>query len=158
MTTRTDTDTAPRAPISAREVVGTIYEAFARGDVTAILEHLSPDVAWDIWPDNFGQRADLPHLRPRRGREEVAEFFAVVAEQTPYAFTVHDLLADGSTVVAVASVDFGLPNGGRYADEELHLWTLGEDGLVQSFRHYVDTAKHIAALGGEDTTATAAGS
>jgi ketosteroid isomerase-like protein len=158
MTARTGTDTTSHRATSAQEIVGTIYEAFARGDVPAILELLSPDVAWDIWPDNFGQRADLPHLRPRRGREEVGEFFAVVAEQTPYAFTVHDLVADRDTVVAVASVDFGLPNGGRYADEELHMWTVGEDGLVQSFRHYVDTAKHIAALGGEDTTATAAGS
>jgi uncharacterized protein len=148
---------APSAPAIARDVVGAIYEAFGRGDVAAILERLAPDVAWDVWPDNFGQRADLPHLRPRRGREEVAEFFTVVATQTLYDFVVEDLVADRHRVVALARVDFGLPNGGRYADEELHLWTLGDDGLVHSFRHHVDTAKHIAALGGEDTTATAAG-
>jgi hypothetical protein len=33
-----------------------------------------------------------------------------------------------------------------YTDEELHLWTFGDDGLVTRLRHYVDTAKHIAAM------------
>lgn len=146
---------APSAPTGAREVVGALYEAFGRGDVAAILERLAPDVAWDVWPDNFAQRADVPHLRPRRGREEVGAFFVAVAEQTVHEFTVQRLVADGDTVVAVVRVDFGTPSGGRYADEELHLWTLGDDGLVHAFRHYVDTAKHIAAVGGEDTTATA---
>jgi hypothetical protein len=28
---------------------------------------------------------------------------------------------------------------------------------VHAFRHYIDTAKHIAAVGGQDTTATVAG-
>lgn len=151
----TPTDAAAPATATSREVIGAVYEAFGRGDVAAILERLAPDVAWDVWPDNFAQRADVPHLRPRRGREEVAEFFTAVAEQTLYEFTVQGLVADGDTVVVVARVDFGTPNGGRYADEELHLWTLGDDGLVHAFRHYVDTAKHIAAVGGEDTTATA---
>ncbi|MEJ2862149.1 nuclear transport factor 2 family protein [Actinomycetospora flava] len=145
---------APTTTVDARAVVGAIYEAFGRGDVAAILERLAPDVAWDVWPDNFAQRADVPHLRPRRGREEVAAFFGVVAEQTLHDFSVQGLVADGITVVAIARVDFGTPNGGRYADEELHLWTLGDDGLVHAFRHYADTAKHIAAVGGEDTTAT----
>ena len=31
------------------------------------------------------------------------------------------------------------------ADEEIHLWTFDEAGLVSAFRHVVDTAKHIEA-------------
>jgi ketosteroid isomerase-like protein len=107
MTARTEPDATPDAPTSPQEIVGAIYEAFGRGDVPAVLEHLAPDVAWDIWPDNFGQRADLPHLRPRRGREEVGEFFAVVAEQTLYDFTVQDLVADRNTVIAVPASTSG---------------------------------------------------
>jgi hypothetical protein len=41
---------------------------------------------------------------------------------------------------------------GRVRDEELHLWRFGSDHKVTAFRHYVDTAKHIAAWNGEDTT------
>jgi uncharacterized protein len=36
-------------------------------------------------------------------------------------------------------------------DEELHLWTLDEQQKIVRFRHYVDTAKHIAAFAGDDT-------
>ena len=32
------------------------------------------------------------------------------------------------------------------------VWTFDDDGRVTRFRHYSDTAKHIAATRGEDTT------
>ncbi len=37
-------------------------------------------------------------------------------------------------------------------DEELHLWRFDDDHKIAALRHYVDTAKHIAAWNGEDTT------
>lgn len=50
-------------------------------------------------------------------------------------------------------MDAELPeSGGKFRDEEIHLWTFGEDGKVVALRHYVDTAKHIAANKGEDMT------
>jgi len=133
--------------------VGTIYEAFGRGDVPAILEHLADDVAWDEWPDNFAQRAGVPHLMPRRGRNDAAGFFGVIGDMTVLGFEVLDVIGDGRQVVAEIRASFALSGGGRFADEELHLWTFGDDGRVVRFRHYVDTAKHIAASRGEDTLA-----
>ena len=35
-------------------------------------------------------------------------------------------------------------------DDAVHLWTFGPDGEVTASRHYVDTAKHLAAACGED--------
>jgi len=134
-------------------VVGTIYQAFGRGDVPAILEHLADDVAWDEWPDNFAQRAGAPHLAARRGREDAAGFFGVIRDWTVLGFEVLDVIGDGRQVVAEIRASFALPGGGRFADEELHLWTFDEAGRVVRFRHYVDTAKHIAAIRGEDTLA-----
>jgi len=133
--------------------VGSIYEAFGRGDVPAILEHLADDVAWDDWPDNFAQRAGVPHLMPRHGRDDVAGFFGVVGAWTVLGFEVLDVIGDGRQVVAEIRASFALPDGGRFADEELHLWTFDGAGRVSRFRHYVDTAKHIAASRGEDTLA-----
>jgi ketosteroid isomerase-like protein len=133
--------------------LGAIYEAFGRGDVPAILEHLADDVAWDEWPDNFAQRAGVPHLMPRRGRNDAAGFFGVIGDMTVLGFEVLDVIGDGRQVVAEIRASFALPGGGRFADEELHLWTFGDDGRVVRFRHYVDTAKHIAASRGEDTLA-----
>jgi uncharacterized protein len=66
---------------------------------------------------------------------------------------VLDLLASERQVAVQVVIEVAYPNGGRFRDEELHLWTFGENAKVTALRHYVDTAKHIAAAGGEDTTA-----
>jgi ketosteroid isomerase-like protein len=162
MTTSPTTDTADRttahgatddAATDTAATVAVLYAAFGRGDVPAILERLAPDVAWDDWADNFAQRAGVPHLLPRHGRDEVAGFFAVLAPMTLLDFAVLDLIGTGRQVVAEVRASFALPNGGRFADEELHLWTFDEAGRVSRFRHYCDTAKHIAATGGADTLA-----
>ena len=64
-----------------------------------------------------------------------------------------DVIGAGRQVVAEVRAEFSMPNGGRWSDEEMHLWTFDESGRVVRFRHYLDTAKHIAAARGEDTTA-----
>jgi ketosteroid isomerase-like protein len=132
--------------------VAAIYEAFARGDVPAVLDRLADDVAWEQWTDNFAQRAGVPDLLPRRGRDDVAGFFGLIAAWTVLDFAVLDVVGSGRQVVAEVRASFALPGGGRFSDEELHLWTFGEDGRVTRLRHYCDTAKHIAASEGRDTT------
>ena len=134
------------------ETVADIYAAFVRGDTPAVLARLAPDVAWESWPDNFAQRGGVPYLMPRSGRDEVTGFFTEVATMTVLDFAVLDLIGTGRQVAAEIRASFALPNGGRFADEELHLWTFGDTGLVIRFRHYVDTAKHLAAHAGRDTT------
>jgi len=47
--------------------------------------------------------------------------------------------------------EHAVENGGAFRDEELHLWRLGADRRVAEFRHYLDTAKHVAAARGGDT-------
>ena len=86
---------------------------------------------------------------PRRGRDDVAGFFGVIGSWRPLGFEVLDLIGDGRQVVAEVRAWFALPNGGRFADEELHLWTFDGSGKVGRFRHYTDTAKHIAAAHGQ---------
>ena len=130
-----------------------LYDAFGRGDVPALLARLADDVAWEEWGDNWAQRAGLPTMTRRTGPAEVAGFFAIVGTWTLHEFTVLDVIGDGHQVVAEVRAEFALPGGGRFRDEELHLWTFDESGRVVRFRHYLDTAKHIAAGRGEDTTA-----
>jgi len=133
--------------------VADIYAAFGRGDVSAILDTLADGVAWEQWPDNFAQRAQVPHLLPRRGPAQAAEFFSVMGGWTVLDFPVLDIIGTGRQVVAEVRAAFEMPRGGRFADEELHLWTFDDAGKVVRFWHYCDTAKHIAASRGEDTTA-----
>jgi uncharacterized protein len=132
--------------------VADVYAAFARGDVPAILDRFADDVVWDDWADNSCQRADVPHMTPRRGKVEVRDFFTLLGSYTVLDFEILDIIGSGRQVVAEARVSFALPDGGRFTDEELHLWTFDDQGRVVRFRHYLDTAKHIAAARGEDTT------
>jgi ketosteroid isomerase-like protein len=148
--TSTDINTSSTANAAT---VTDIYAAFGRGDVPAILDTLADDVAWEQWPDNFAQRAQVPYLLARHGPAEVAEFFTVLSGMTVLDFAVLDVIGADRQVVADVRASFALPDGGRFADEELHLWTFDDAGKVIRFRHYCDTAKHIAANRGEDTTA-----
>lgn len=149
----TSSPTTLNAATNNAATVQDIYAAFGRGDVPAILDTLADDVAWDQWSDHYGHRAHVPHLLPRRGPAQVAEFFAVIGSWTVLDFAVVDVIGTGRQIVAEVRAAFALPNGGRIADEELHLWTFDERGRVTRLRHYCDTAKHIAAASGQDTTA-----
>ena len=140
------------SPTGNAATVAEMYAAFGRGDVPAILSRLADDVTWETWEDSFAQRAGVPYLMPRRGPGEVAGFFEIIGGWTLHEFAVLDITGSGRQAAAELRADFAMPDGGRFADEQIHLWTFGEDGRVVRFRHYLDTAKHIAASRGEDTT------
>lgn len=131
------------------ESVQAIYQAFGQGDVPAILARLSPQVQWDVWSDQSTQAAGHPLFAPRRDPQGVAEFFRLVGEHLQiHEFQVLDIFGDGRQVGAEVVIDYSYrPTGQRIRDEELHLWTFGDDGKVARFRHYVDTAKHLRAAG-----------
>jgi ketosteroid isomerase-like protein len=132
-----------------KTTVASIYEAFGRGDVPAILETLADDVRWEEWTDNQAQKSDVPWLRARRGKTGVGEFFAIAGQLTIHEFRVLSILAGGDQVAAEVIIDATTPSGARYRDEELHLWTFDDAGKVARLRHYVDTAKQIAAARGD---------
>ena len=128
--------------------VSAIYEAFGRGDVPLILATLSEAVEWEAWADNQAQAADVPWLRPRRGKAGALEFFTLAGQFKIHEFRVLSLLAGGNQVAAEVVIDTTVATGIRYRDEELHLWTFDDSGTVVRLRHYVDTAKHIQAARG----------
>jgi uncharacterized protein len=129
------------------KTVQSMYEAFQRGDIASILAKISPDVVWDGWPDNRAQRAGVPYLQCRKGRDGVAAFFQSLANMKFHGFQVRNLLAGGNQVAAEVAVEIEfLPSGKRLSDDEIHLWTFDSSGEVVRFRHYLDTAKHIEAM------------
>jgi ketosteroid isomerase-like protein len=147
MSTTTTDRTATNAAI-----VTDIYAAFGRGDIPTILDRIAPHCRWESWANNSAQRQGVPTLQPRSGPAGVAAFFAAVGEVQIHDFQVLDLVAGERQVAAEVVIEFSTPAGGRVRDEELHLWTLDERGQIVRMRHYVDTAKHIAAHAGEDST------
>ncbi len=123
----------------------TIYEAFGRGDVPTILDVCSDDVAWEQWEDNRAQKAGISILQARTGKSGVAEFFAGVATLTMQGFEVLNMMEGANQVAVTFVIEYVTPVGGHLRDEEIHLWTFNDAGQVCALRHYVDTAKQIAA-------------
>jgi uncharacterized protein len=121
------------------ETVQAIYAAFGAGDIPTILGHLAQDVAWESWDVDRTEATRVPWLVERKGRDDVVGFFEVVGSLGIEDFQVLGLMAGGDQVTAEITL-----RAGELADEELHLWTFGADGEVTRFRHYVDTAKHVA--------------
>lgn len=130
-----------------------IYDAFGRGDIPAILGKIAPGCRWESWENNRAQREGVPTLQPRTGPDGVAQFFTAVGELDVSDFRVLDILPGDRQVAVEVVIEYTTPAGGRLRDEEVHLWALDDSQRVTRLRHYVDTAKHIAAYAGEDTTA-----
>ena len=134
-------------------IVSGLYAAFGCGDLEGMLAPLAGDVSWDAdWADLFSQRAGLGVVAPRRGIDGAREFFSLLGTFQVHDFQVLDLMASQTQVVAQIVIELTYPSGGRVRDEELHLWRFNDDHEIAALRHYVDTAKHIAAWNGEDTT------
>lgn len=127
--------------------IESIYHAFGRRDIPAILALLSPEVRWQPWADNSAQRAGVPYMLERRGLDGAVEFFkSVAASLEVNSMQVLDLAASERIVVAELAVDYTVrATGTRLQDQMLQLWGFDEAGRVDRYQNFLDTAKHIRA-------------
>lgn len=130
--------------MSHTDTVQRIYAAFGAGDVESILAALADDVEWEYGPET----ADVPWLRHRRGRGEVPAFFSALQELEIHRFRPTAVLGSGAVVVALVDLEATVrATGVRITEpDEVHIWYFNEAGLVQKFRHRVDTLQHRDAL------------
>ena len=126
--------------MSNLETVRSMYEAFGRGDIQGILDNLADEVEWEKWTDNFAQKTDVPYLRFQKGREGVEEFFRAVEDLGITNINILSMMEGGNQIAVEVELESAKLN-----DEEMHLFTFDDEGKVTRFRHYLDTAKHIAA-------------
>src|SRR5262245_16876052 len=128
------------------QIVQQLYAAFARGDVQAALNTFSDEVDFQhpmstvIWP----------WAGKLRGREQVARFFAGLAQTAEWErFEPLEFIAQGNKVVGTVYERFRLRTIDRTLENEMvNVLTLKDDKIVQ-MRIYEDTAPIIAALRGE---------
>ncbi|MEZ5427480.1 MAG: nuclear transport factor 2 family protein [Pyrinomonadaceae bacterium] len=121
------------------QTVKAIYEAFGKGDVPFILSCLDENVDWEKWDDNYAQQAGVPYMRHIKGRDGVVNFFGEVAKLGVKGFEVLAIM-EGENKIAV---HFTISTE-NFDEDEIHLWTFNDEGKITGFRHYLDTAKHIA--------------
>jgi uncharacterized protein len=127
--------------MSNLETVKAIYEAFGRGDIPFILSCLDENVAWEKWDNNYAQKAGVPYMQEKNSIAGVMEFFGETGQLGITGFEVVSIMEGKNQIV----VEFNLESARFGKEEEMHLWTFNEAGKIIRFRHYLDTAKHIAA-------------
>jgi len=117
------------------KAVQTIYEAFGRGDVPAILAQLADDVAWDQDAPGYG----MAMYEPGRGKAHVTRFFETLQGLEFTRFEPTNFLVGGDQVAVTIDVDVVVrATGKRVRALEVHLWTFGAEGLVTRFFHCID--------------------
>ena len=125
-------------------VVRGMYEAFAKGDVPAIIAALDPRVEW--WEaENFIYADGNPYVGPEAVLTGV---FARIGEEWD-GFTVSPeaVLDAGDTVVGHGHYSGTFKrSGGRVRAQFAHFFTF-RGGRVVKFQQYTDTAQFLKAVG-----------
>lgn len=125
------------------KTIASIYEAFGRGDVAAILAALTGDVDWAA---EAGSDA-APWYGVRHGKDAVTQFFAAfgstmeVEEFTPVSFAANE--TDVHTVVRFRGRS---RRTGKAAVMNLHHFFTFRDGKIAYYRGSEDTAQTAAVL------------
>ena len=135
-------------------VVGGLYEAFGRGDAVAVFAVMTEDIEWFL----PGPPGALPFAGLRRGRDEVAEFFAVLAATLEFVeFEPREFVAQGDKVVVTGRSRDRVRATGRVADNEWAAVFTMRGGKIAGYRIYEDTHALVEAAR-PDPAADGAGS
>jgi uncharacterized protein len=116
------------------------YEAFGRGDITAVIDVMAPDITWNV-------PAVLPHATPVNGREEVGAFFEkLAATWEEFDLEIEDFCASSDRVCVIGRAG-GKLDGAAASYGFVHAWTI-RDGMCIRFDEYVDPSHEIIARAG----------
>ena len=118
------------------EVINSLYEYFATGEIPKVLELKDPKIVWNEAEGNtyadgnpyIGSEAVLNGVFARIGAEH--EYFKVEGVK------LHNMM--DNKVLATLRYDAKYKNGGAYNVQVAHLWTL-ENGKITAFQQYMDT-------------------
>jgi uncharacterized protein len=126
-------------------LVQSLYAAFGRGDISTIINALSPDVDWTV----NGRRKDYPLLGSWKGSSEVQKFFQGVAEhEEATEFSPHEFFAAEDRVFILGHYAWKIRKTGRaVASDWVHVFTV-RGGKVVAFHEFNDTAQFAEAYRG----------
>ncbi len=104
--------------VSKKQTVLSLYQAYGRGDLDAVMRLLADDVEWNNHPvENAAQSVGVEVERHRRGKQEVAGFFEALGGLEMHHFAPVMWLENDTQVAVVMSLDATakatLGSGGR---------------------------------------------
>lgn len=117
------------------------YQHFKSGNIPALLDILSDNVEW-VFPDLKG----VAVTGTRRGRKEVADFYAKLAEtQETLSFEPREFVAQGDKVVVLGHYSFRVKATGRQFESDwAEVFTI-KNGKIARFQEYANTAAAMVA-------------
>lgn len=129
-----------------REVIQSLYDAFARGDAPFVLGLLADDVRWRE-AEGSPMASGNPYSSPQQVGEGV--FGRLLSIFDDFAATPSEILADGSRVVAFGRYTAIHKESGEKLDAPfVHSWTLSDSTIVD-FQQYTDTEQHVRLMGSQ---------
>jgi uncharacterized protein len=118
------------------EFVKSIYGAFGRGDVPAVLGAFADDIEWF-------EAEGMPYGGLHRGGEAIVQnVFGPISEDVEgFAITPEELIGSGATVAAVVRyTGTGKATGKALDVPVVHVWDI-RDGKLARFRQFIDTVE-----------------
>jgi hypothetical protein len=123
------------------EFVESVYGAFARGDVPAVLGAFADDIEWF-------EAEGMPYGGVHRGPDAVAQkvFGPITEDVEGFALVTGEYVASGDTVAAVVRyTGTGKATGKALDIPAVHVWDV-RDGKLVRFRQFIDTVKYAEAV------------
>lgn len=117
------------------ETIRSLYAAFERADIPAVLSALAPDARWT-------EAEGFPYGGTYVGPDAVLEnvFAKLGSEWEGFAAVPHELVAERDTVVALGTYSGTYRATGKSFEAPfVHVWKL-RDGKVTTFHQHTDTA------------------
>jgi ketosteroid isomerase-like protein len=125
-------------------VVRSMYDAFGRGDVPAVIGALDPEVEW-LEAENFLYADRNPYVGPQAVLDGV--FMRLGAEWDGFAVAPAEIFATGDTVISHGHYSGAYKKTGvRIRAQYAHFFTF-RAGKVVKFQQYTDTAQFLKAAG-----------
>ena len=125
------------------QVVRGIYEAFAEGDVPAVLEKMDQSIEWNE-AENYIYADRNPYVGPQAVLEGV--FTRLGSDWEGYTVAPEEFLDAGDRVVVLGTYSGMYKATGKEVRAQFaHVWGVRE-GRVESFQQYTDTKQFADAV------------
>ncbi|WP_182886820.1 nuclear transport factor 2 family protein [Microbispora sp. H10885] len=130
-------------PWTTREVVDAFFARFAAGDLTGLLDLFADRVDFLV-----PGASNVPWTGARSGREQIAEFFAVLGTALTPAqeFTIDATIVEDGHAVVTGRSRFGVLSTGRSFLNEFALHFTVADGRIIGYRMHEDSHAISAAF------------
>ena len=116
-----------------KAAVAAAYDAFARGDVQAVIDMNTADAVWTIY-----SAPTSPLHGEHKGRDGIAALFGLIGEHIEItAFDMRPIAAEADVVVAQGEQAYTVKSTGKSVRGPLlHIFTFQPDGKVARFEEF----------------------